>query len=609
MADDLVASLTLELRNEMDGGIDAIKAEFGGLGETLAGIRDALGELSGVLAELRAPTGLSDGMAGVASETSSAITEVEKLGIAIDEDAAKLREMYAAAGQWGQFGIAPAAVDAGDPNRPAFIPPGYGGGGDEPPRPAEPPRPDEPPRPRENGFYGGAGDVGTHLVMAGVEASLADDAAKQYAEFSSVLYQTAIKEGFGPDKAQAEVQRLTSMIDSLALETGGSSQELAEAYYWLVTTGMNKALINQVMPSLAKDATAYNNDPIEDAQSVYSLNGVLGVPADQIGRALSILSVAASKEGHFSISDFGNYLPGLASGLDLLGDTGIKGETDIAAALEASRKDAGTSEVDAIDLQDLISYLASPIAGRFFDRTQRSKDLLGKGTLDLFKKYHIPDIDIPAYLDAKEAKGEDAFDSMMDLAAWINQELPASATGTDRETIYRSLFHNQQAASAAMAISQNYGVFKADENQLMSVGDGQVQTDFKTAIGSPTGQLNIYQETLVQLERELGQDVLPSLVALGIAAHLAFEALNEIGTLYSNYFAKPVGEAIGTQAAYVAHEFAQHPNGAQRSRFGYNEPMQIHIKVDGAGNVISASGNSPPGTSVRVNQGQVLGAP
>jgi hypothetical protein len=600
--DDLVAELTLRLNNEMAGGIDEIDAEFGVLDSTLQGLRDVLGELTTALNDLKAPVALSDGLSAVSDRAGDATAAVSAIGDAIDADAAKLKALQSL---WldGAGTFLPPTGD-NDPTRPAFIPPGYL-------PPSGPPEPGDPePRPSPDRNHSGAGgDALTGGLFGIIELATGREAANEYADFVKVLNQTAIKDGLSGDRAQAEIERLTSSLDGLAIDTGESSQQLAEAYYWLVTTGMNKALIDKMMPSLAMDASAYNLTPLDDAQSVYTLQGVMGVPADQMPKALSMLSEAAQL-GHFSVADFGHYLPVLGAQMALLKDGGLSGEAQISAALEATRKDSGTSEDDFTNLRDLLNYITSPIASRFFDRTKRSEDLLAPDTRHLFDKYHLNGIDISKFLDDKEDKGEGAFDAMMDLVAYIHQKLPSDISGSDEKILYGSLFHNAQAGSAAIGIAENFGLFKSLEQQLSDVSPTKVQTDFQTNFQSPAVQLSKTDEEFTQMVRTLGQDLIPALTVAGIGADWFAKGLNAIGDAFNSMIAGPLGSAIGGTAANLAHDFRNGHNSYIGSDDGLGllgKWIGIHVTTDpGATATVT---KTPPGVNVKVNQGTVLNTP
>jgi hypothetical protein len=615
VSEELVAELTLKLRNDMGAGIDDVRAEFDGLEGTLQQLRDVLGGLTEELQAMRAPQGLADGFSAVVTQADAATTAVQAIGAAIDDDVAKvqaLKDAWAGYGGTGGFSgamtqLAPTAGYEDDGSmRPDFIPPetvipwngpeaGSGDGGaqgDGEGRSGG----------EGSGHGGGAGDMATNLLFAGIELATGREAAEKYADFDWILTHIAITEKLSGAAADKEKEFLTGALDDLATKTGTSSTDLANAYSFLVTTGMSHDLINQLMPGLAETATAYNV-PVEDqAQSVFTLSDVMGIGPQQMPQALATLAYAA-KLGHFGVADFGHYLPGIGAQLSILGDTGIAGEDQAAAALETVRRVTGTSEEDATDVQDLINYMTSPIAARFFDRTQRSKDLLGAPILGLFKKYQVPDINIPAFLDDEKAEGVDSFDAMVDLARKIYNP---KMTPTDQREIFGALFHNQQAAMAALGLVENYGVFKSDEATLGGVSQGTVATDYQTASATPKVGLDKLDEQIAETTRIVGQGLNPTFDLLtGVVRDFGL-GMQTIETEFG-IVTKPLTTGVGTTAAYTQHEIDMHPNGAIRSRFGFAEPMKIELTVKGDGAVTNTTATPQPGVNLRVNQGRVLG--
>jgi hypothetical protein len=618
MSDDLVAELTLKLRNDMGAGLDDVRAEFSGLDATLQQLRDVLGGLTEELQAMRAPTDLADGFAGVVTEADAATTSVQAIGAAIDADVGKvaaLKDAWAGYGGTGGFSpdmtMNPPAPSDDDGNfRPSFVAPNtpvpwadddMGGGGGS----------------GDGGGSGGGrgggqggdgshgsqgGDMVTDMLFEAIAIASGKEAAERYADFDWLLTHIAITEKLSGAAADKEKEFLTGMLDDLATKTGTSSTDLANAYSFLVTTGMNHDLINQLMPGLAETATAYNVPVQDQAQSVFTLSDVMDIGPQQMPQALATLAYAA-KLGHFGVADFGHYLPGIGAQLSILGDTGIAGEDQAAAALETVRRVTGTSEEDATDVQDLMNYVTSPIAARFFDRTKRSKDLLGAPILDLFNKYHVPDINIPAFLDDEKADGVDSFDAMVDLAQKIYNP---KMTPTDQREIFGALFHNQQAAMGALGLVENYGVFKSDEATLAQVNAGTVTTDYQTASGAPQVGLDKFDEQLSETVRMLGHDVNPTFDLLTIALKVFDGSLTLAGNVFDT-ITKPLTTAIGTALAYQQHDGLMHYNNPAAP-----QTMNVHITVGPDGQVIRAlqmGSSPPPGVNLTVNQGQVLGAP
>ena len=585
----MVASLTLRLQDQMSGGVGEIQSLFTNLTTTLGTLNDTLGSMQDLLANLRGPANLMSDLDAVNAQVKvSADTmaaSMDEVSTGVDANIVKIKEMYAAMGQGMSF-MPPGSQVGGGFNPDAMLPPGSARPGDEP-------APEDEPRPGGQGL-GTAGDAMGHILMAGIGVAIARNAAEKYADFGQILYQTAIKEGLNGGPAADEIARLNTMLDGLAVKTANSSTALAEAYYYLTIHGMAPGVISAMMPALARDATAYGNDPIEDAKSVSALNQVLGIAPDQMQRGLSIISDASSLGG-FSVGDFGSYIQGFSAKLALMKNGGIGGLVSVASAVEATHKDFSDSADDATAMQDLLSYLSSPIAARFFARTKRSMDLLAPSQRALFDKYHIGGIDIPKYLDSREALGEGAFDAEMDLARLVNTKLPTNITGTDKLEIFGALFHNTEAAKAAMAIAENFDVFKANETTLYGIGPGKVQTDFQTSLNSPKSQMNIVDEKFAELTRSLGVNVIPSLTLLGTGANVALEGLNKIGDFWNS-----LAVGIGTGAVYAMHPGAKQPNaGFLGARDG---PIHIHVNVDKSGNVRVTQGPSSSAGS----RGQVL---
>lgn len=606
MADDLVAELTLQIQNEMSDGVGEIRGDFSDLNETLGGLRDVLGELTGALAGLTAPVGLVDGMQGVVTETDQAVTAVQQLGVVIDEDAAKLEALRSA---WidgpGTF-LPPAPTDEGGADRPSFIPPGT-------PPPSEPtdpiPLPEPVPRPADEdgpdlmhrSGHGKGGDAAMGLLFAGMEVATGREAAQSYADFDWILTHITITEKLNGDAAETEKARLTSLLDNLALSTGNSSTDLADAYSFLVTTGMSKDLIGQLMPSLAETATAYNVPVADQAQSVFTLNNVMGIAPDDMQQGLAVLAYAA-KLGHFTVADFGANLPGIGAQMSMLGAGGLHGEDTAAAALETVRRVTGTSDEAATDVSDLLTYMTSPMATRFFDRTQRSKDLLGQPILNLLAKYHVRPLDAPAYLDSEEEKGVDPLSAMVD---YMSSLVTPKMTPTDEAYIFGSILHNQQAAMAMRGLVENKQQFEDDKSILFGVTPQTVTTDYHTASAAPQFQLNVADEQFAELTRTLGKDVIPTMMALGGAADIALKALNTIGGLWTN-------DAVPYLAHNINNPVPMQPgeqNWFDNLRYrGHAPPTEIHLIVKGDGTVTHVpGGTTQPGVNVSVNQGQVLG--
>jgi TP901 family phage tail tape measure protein len=467
-ADDMVASLTLKLRDQMSGGIDEIKGSFNGLKGTLDGLNTVLGELKDVLATLKAPVNLISGLDDAKTAAGETAAAVRNIGAAAIESTTKIKEMN----------------DAMRSNA------GGGGGG-------------------HGGGFNGPHNAGHAVDWFGgaLAGYMGLGAIKSFADFQNTELHITITDKLSGAGAIAEQNRLTAMLDPLALKTSTSSADLADSYLFLVTTGMKKALIDQIMPALATTSTAYNVPVSEMTQAAFTLSENLKIGPQQMQQALATLAYAG-KLGHFNLSDFGMFLPQLGGQMSLLGMNGMQGEDVAAAALEIGRRNTGTSGEAATNLQDLLGYITSPMGIRMFDQTKKMRDLMGAPARRLFEKYHIQPLDMPAYLNAERAKGIDPINA---LADYFHKMLAGVSSPTDRATIVGSFLHNQQARNGLLSLVQYYDDFHKDQAQLAGVDPKTVQTDFTTAMQGSTSQVRQFDEEMTQLERDLGQGLLPLL--------------------------------------------------------------------------------------------------
>jgi hypothetical protein len=355
----------------------------------------------------------------------------------------------------------------------------------------------------------------------------------------------------------------------------GNVDDIEKAYFYLVKQQLPQDVAGSIMGPLTEGATTYDAPVDELTNTVYHLYDQLKIPANQMPQAISIMG-AATHLGLFSLSDFSEGLPSVGTQFAKLGVTGLSSEAVAAAALESVR--AGTPDASHAytDLTDLLNYMTSGVAVRFFDRTKRSQDLLGEPITDLLDKYHIKPLDLPKFFNAEREKGVDPLDAMVDYMHDIGT---SKMSPTDQAFLFNSLFHNQEAGTAMLALEQNYDKFQKDKTFLGGIGPGFLDEKFQTAIQSDAAGLQNIDTTGTYLSRWWGQ--------------------NTFG-----WFAHPNGAPSQADA-----------NAAYPGSSAFNIPINLTVNVDKSGAVTAAAlpgfapGPAPPGVSLRVHQGNVLDRP
>ncbi len=596
--DDLVAELTLRIRNDVNAGIDEIRGEFSGLGETLANLNSTLTSLDEALRGLQAPLELKDGLADAAASAKDATTAIDGIGTSLDADIAKVKDLGDGLSQLP--GAMPGGIvsveTSGGGN-------GSGGGGDEESAGGGGDKNERGAGSHGDTVVGGGLGLLGDAFMGQIAYSTADEWARKYAEFSETAAQVTITEGLQGNAASTERSRIETLADQTALRYAASSQDLINAYEYLVTDRVPKSQIEAILPSLAEASTAYNVPAYAISNAAFAELRMLDIAPSDVGNSLAVLHHAAM-QGHFGIADFGRYLGNIAAQGRVMGISGAHGNVVLASALEAIQESTNDSGDTDTELKNLLEYLRSPIASRSFDPTGRTLTMMGPAGRRLREEYHLPNVDLTQYLDAELKHGVDPINAMLDF---FDKYTANVKSPIDLGNIFGMYFHNQTAAQAFLGLYQNQDIFRRMQSSLSGVSDTTLRTDYDTARAAPQASVNLLDEEFAQLQRELGQNVIPSLIQLGHAANLALEGLNWIGNTYSNDFSKPVGSFIGSAAAHVAH-FFQGPynfDGAPLRGAPNQRPTHIdlHVHVDKDGN---ATAHASPGTTTRVDQGNVL---
>jgi TP901 family phage tail tape measure protein len=561
--DDLVAELTLKLRNEMNAGLDEVRGEFGSLESTLQGLRDVLGDLTGELAAMRGPAQLGADFEAITGDVKGVIDAVGGIGAAAEAQIAKvddLKTAFAGYGGSGPYSFEntfvpnPYGPSAEDNGAPAFIPPGT-----QLPEPDE--DTDDPKRPQKDGAHG---DAMTHLLYAGLELALGKESAETYAGFSSTLTQITNTEQLHGPTAADEQSRIAAMVDDLALKYSASSEDLVNAYKFLITTGLKPAEVDALMPSLAEAATAHAIDVTDMQGAVFALADSFKISPDQMGAALGQLGYA-TKLGHFSAESFGQFLPVIGGALATAGDTGPDVADYTYAAMETIIKNVSIPSEAATDDTDMIHYIGTTHAERSFLQMSR---MLMPQMRAIFDKYGVKPADLYAMEDQAVAEGKDPIQTVLDFV----HDATKNMTPTDRNAVISDYFTNQQGGDAVRSIMQHWDTYQTDYSTLRNIGQSQLNDDFNSANAAPQAGLNRFDESLSQFNREIGQILIPDFELLGAALRAFTAGLQTISGIFNNLVATPLGTALGTTAAYAAHEMNQYPNGAQRSRFGFNVP-------------------------------------
>lgn len=239
---------------------------------------------------------------------------------------------------------------------------------------------------------------------------------------------------------------LGSFLLDQAKETNQTPEVLRAGFDTLVSNGLEakdaRALVNPV----AKAATAWNTAFEAVAETDFALLDKMALTAKQIDRAHSIMSYAG-KKGAFEQADMAANFPELTAAYKVRGEQGLPAVADLAAGLQAVRKNTGSSSTAANNLGDLIGKLSSP---------------------DVEKNFAKMGVNLPQQLAKANAEGRPLLDTIV--------ELTKLATKGDQSRL-AYLFGDKEARAGVQALWQNQHFYnKLRMEALMAMGE--VDRDF-----------------------------------------------------------------------------------------------------------------------------------
>ncbi|OYV89674.1 MAG: hypothetical protein B7Z57_11640 [Acidiphilium sp. 37-60-79] len=527
MPQDMVASVTLMLRDQMGAGIDEIKAQLAGLKPTLDSLTGVITELDATLQQLRMPMALNAGLKATAKEAAVAAKEVTAVADAAMEVNAGLKETAsdAAAAAREVTAMADAAVEANARMKELAIPPVPNYTQYNPPIPQEFYGPMQPgmgpaggPRARQWGpndigstAEPGPMDAGVHapdpisdFIATAIMGAIGVESVKSRAEFNNLNLHSAITEHLHGHAARVRMRWINNDLDRLALKYRQSSDELSDAYYYLVTTHMKPALINALMPMIAKTATAYNSSPKLMGAAAFAMSDSFKIPTAQMPAALAAMAWAA-KNSHFSIESMGEFLPMLGGNAATLGMTGRKNLDQIMAAVETIRKNVNQPQEAAHDLADLMNSLSSIHTAEAFSQNLFKRAL--KTEQPLLTKYHIKPVNLWAIEQAGVKKGESPLMAVMNYL----HKMLMPMNPVDRSAFINAMFSGQGSSMAVKSMLLHWPTMNKLIAGLNTVDQQMLNTDFKTAMSGSASVVRKFNESLAQLNRGIGHTVLPAM--------------------------------------------------------------------------------------------------
>lgn len=314
-------------------------------------------------------------------------------------------------------------------------------------------------------------------AIAGIGAALSlAGPIQQAAAFDQALRDIAITAGRTGAEVGQMVRELEGQFNRLAIENGQRASAIAQGAGVLIAAGMDRALVDRLMPTIARVATATNASIQEIAQTAFALSDTLRVGPEGMERALAAL-VQAGKEGRFELRDMAREFPGLTAAAAALGLTGQNAVNSLAAALQVARRGAATSTEAANNLQNFLQKLTAP-------ETVRNFRAMG--------------------VNLEEVMADAARRGINPIEAVIQKV--RELTGGNMFRV-GELFGDAQVLNFLRPMMQNVDEYLRIREAANAAGPALIGQDFAAQMEGPFRQLEVFYERLSQLGTRLGRSL------------------------------------------------------------------------------------------------------
>jgi len=289
---------------------------------------------------------------------------------------------------------------------------------------------------------------------------------------------TLVDIGITADVDNEQLARLRETVARIAADTYQKRAGVLEAQQTLVAAGLDFDISRQSLRPLSLAATASKSDVRDITQSSIAILKNLNLPVEKLADALEIMA-AGGKEGRFELRDAAKFMPALSAIGAQQNFQGLEGIATIIAAGQVTRDAAGSSDVGANNLQNLLIKLTSP------------------ETIANFDKF---DVDLISEMKAADERGQNRLEAVL--------ELTAEVTNGEAELV-QQLFRDQQAYLAAAPLLKSYSEFQRIKGVSLA-SNGQLNEDFTRRVADdPTLQWTRFGESMKDFRDKIALPLLP----------------------------------------------------------------------------------------------------
>ncbi|MDP3408188.1 phage tail tape measure protein [Bosea sp. (in: a-proteobacteria)] len=347
------------------------------------------------------------------------------------------------------------------------------------------------------------GDLGRRIGLIGSALAALSFMApiQQAAAWDAQLRDIAITAGKTGGAVETMIGDIGKRYEKLALETGQRSMDLAKGAQTLVASGMDAGLIDKLMPTIGRVATAANATIEDTAKTAFALSDALKVAPDQMEAALAKL-VTAGKLGRFEFKNMAAEFPGLTAQMAKFGITGMEAVETLGASLQIAMLGTANPSEAATNLTNFLTKINAPEAIKKFEK-ELKVDVTGVMT-DAAAKGINPIEAVLEKMSSKLAPQQAEIDKIMKKAGISDKQREEQIKTLLAGTKVGKLYADMQVLGFVLPFLQNREKYLAFRKEIAASGVDVIANDFSSRMRGLAQSLQMFGELGTQAMRRIG---------------------------------------------------------------------------------------------------------
>lgn len=340
------------------------------------------------------------------------------------------------------------------------------------------------------------GVVGAALAALSFSAPL-----QQAAAWDAQLRDIAITAGKSGGAVEQMIGELSTRYQKLAFDTGQASMDVAKGAQLLIAAGMDPTLIEKLLPTIAKVATATGATIEDTAKTAFSLSETLKVPADQMEAMLGKL-VTAGKLGRFEFRDMAREFPELTAQMAKFGIKGAEAVETLGSSLQIAMLGTANPGQAATNLNNFLTKINAPEAIKKFEK-ELKVDVTGVMTDAAAKGINPVEAVLQKMMDKLKPQQAE-LDKIMKQAGISDKEREKQVQTLLEGTKVGKLYADMQVLGFLLPFMQNIEKYKDFKRQLQEAGVGVIIDDFASRMRGLEPQMKQFGVVMNALGNRIG---------------------------------------------------------------------------------------------------------